>query len=239
MEKTILTLSEAKTKVKEFTQESSYTHFSVFVRSGSTFLAYGVGKNTIVDMDIIEERERQSCKELRIPYPSNDVIEPKITISSMITSFNNYLKTLEYSKIEIGTDRGSFCLIASPPRQDLDEILAGIRIESAEKMEKLEAERLDYEEERLAQNNLRHTIELEDEEDDDDTPEADRPLNLKKTHNKQRVGRDEFRGRMDSLDWDDIVHKVENNLTSLSDLATEHGVSYAGMRYRLKKLGIL
>jgi len=239
MEQVVLTQSKAKAKVKEFAQESTYSHFSVSVTNGSTFLAYGADKNTITDREQIEEREKQRCKDLRIPYPSHDIVEPKIKSSSMVSMFRSFLETFEHPKIEIGTDRGAYCLLACPEKRTVEEMLEEIRKESEERMERLEQERLDAEEKRVAQNNSRHIIIEEEEDDDDDTPEEDRPLNLKKVHSKQRVGRDEARDRMDSLDWDDITHKVQNNLVGLSDIAIEAGVSYAGIRYRLKKMGVL
>lgn len=238
MNKVILTPIKAKTKIKEFIEESSYSYFSVFVKNGYSFLVFGIDKNTIVDMDQAEERERQRCKELKIPYPAYDKTELKIQSSSMASLFYEFLETFEYPKIKVEVDRGCYSLLANREPHTLKEILEKLKRESDERMEKLEKERLIAEEERLEKNNSEHLI-ISEEEEDDDTPEEDRVLNLRKIHSKQRIGRDEARNRMDSLDWDSIIHKVQNNLTSLSDIASECGVSYAGIRYRLKKMGVL
>lgn len=237
--KVILTPIKSKAKIKEFVEESSYSYFSVFVKNGYSFLVFGIDKNAIVDINQAEERERQRCKELKIPYPAYDKTELKIRSSGMVSLFYEFLETFEYPKIKVEVDRGYYSLLANREPHTLKEILEKLKRESDERMEKLEEERLVAEEERLEKNNSRHLIMSEDEEDEDDTPEEDRVLNLRKIRSKQRVGRDEARNRMDSLDWDNIIYKVQNNLASLSDIATECNVSYAGIRYRLKKMGVL
>lgn len=233
-----LTPSKAKAKVKRFVEESSYNYFSVFVVNRYSFLVFGTTKNAVVDMEQIEEREKQRCKELRISYPSHDKIEPKVRSSDMMSLFKEFLETFESDKIQVKIDKGQYCLLANRESRTVNAMLEEFREKSNERMERLEEERLAAEEARLTKNYPRHVIEPE-EEDDDDIPEEERPLNLRKIHSKQRIGRDEARGRMDSLDWNDITNKIQNNLATLSDIAAEHGVSYAGLRYRLKRMGVL